>query len=46
MHNYGDLPALHVMPREFAAVYDEHVWKVYGFFAYRMRGRADAEDLS
>ena len=31
---------------DFSAVYDEHVWKVYGFFAYRMRNRADAEDLT
>jgi RNA polymerase sigma factor (sigma-70 family) len=36
-----------VMPaRDFSAVYDEHVWQVYGFFAYRMRSRADAEDLT
>ena len=33
-------------PREFATVYDEHVWQVYGFFAYRLRNRADAEDLT
>jgi RNA polymerase sigma-70 factor (ECF subfamily) len=32
--------------RDFATVYDEHVWQVYGFFAYRMRNRADAEDLT
>jgi RNA polymerase sigma factor (sigma-70 family) len=31
---------------DFSAVYDEHVWQVYGFFAYRMRNRADAEDLT
>jgi RNA polymerase sigma factor (sigma-70 family) len=31
---------------DFTAVYDEHVWRVYGFFAYRMRTRADAEDLT
>ena len=31
---------------DFAAVYDEHVWQVYGFFAYRLRARADAEDLT
>jgi RNA polymerase sigma-70 factor (ECF subfamily) len=31
---------------DFAAVYDEHVWKVYGFFAYRVGVRADAEDLT
>jgi RNA polymerase sigma factor (sigma-70 family) len=36
-----------LMPvRDFSAVYDEHVWQVYGFFAYRMRNRADAEDLT
>ena len=33
-------------PREFAAVYDEHVWRVYGFFAYRLHSRQDAEDLT
>lgn len=32
--------------RDFSAVYDEHVWRVYGFFAYRVRNRADAEDLT
>jgi RNA polymerase sigma factor (sigma-70 family) len=32
--------------RDFSDVYDEHVWQVYGFFAYRMRNRADAEDLT
>ena len=32
--------------RDFSAVYDEHVWQVYGFFAYRMRCRSDAEDLT
>jgi RNA polymerase sigma-70 factor (ECF subfamily) len=32
--------------RDFSAVYDEHVWQVYGFFAYRMRNRADVEDLT
>jgi RNA polymerase sigma factor (sigma-70 family) len=32
--------------RDFSAVYDEHVWQVYGFFAYRLRTRADAEDLT
>ena len=26
--------------------YDEHVWRVYGFFAYRLDSRADAEDLT
>ena len=32
--------------RDFAGVYDEHVWRVYGFFAYRLRSRHDAEDLT
>jgi RNA polymerase sigma-70 factor (ECF subfamily) len=32
--------------RDFADVYDEHVWRVYGFFAYRLSSRADAEDLT
>ena len=31
---------------DFSAVYDEQVWHVYGFFAYRVRCRADAEDLT
>jgi RNA polymerase sigma-70 factor (ECF subfamily) len=32
--------------REFVSIYDEHVWRVYGFFAYRLRSRQDAEDLT
>jgi RNA polymerase sigma-70 factor (ECF subfamily) len=32
--------------RDFSDVYDEHVWNVYGFLAYRLRSRADAEDLT
>jgi RNA polymerase sigma-70 factor, ECF subfamily len=32
--------------RDFTSVYDEHVWYVYGFFAYRLSSRADAEDLT
>jgi RNA polymerase sigma-70 factor (ECF subfamily) len=31
---------------DFSIVYDEHVWHVYGFFAYRLRSRTDAEDLT
>jgi RNA polymerase sigma-70 factor (ECF subfamily) len=27
-------------------MYDEHVWQVYGFFAYRLRNRSEAEDLT
>ncbi len=31
---------------DFATVYDEHIWDVYGFLAYRLASRADAEDLT
>jgi len=34
------------MHPNFAETYDEHVWQVYGFFAYRLRSRTDAEDLT
>lgn len=37
------------MPRslnEFARVYDDHVWDVYGFVRYRVRSREEAEDLT
>lgn len=34
------------MSGSFADVYDEQIWNVYGFFAYRVRCRADAEDLT
>ena len=30
----------------FARVYDEHVWRVYGFFVYRLGHRDAAEDLT
>jgi RNA polymerase sigma factor (sigma-70 family) len=30
----------------FASAYDDHVWQVYGYFAYRLRSRDDAEDLT
>src|SRR4051794_6024397 len=30
----------------FAEVYDRHVWDVYGFLAYRVGQRQDAEDLT
>jgi RNA polymerase sigma factor (sigma-70 family) len=30
----------------FARAYDEHVWQVYGYLAYRLRSRDDAEDLT
>lgn len=32
--------------RDFAGIYDEHASRVYGFFAARLDGRPDAEDLT
>jgi RNA polymerase sigma-70 factor (ECF subfamily) len=32
--------------QEVAELYEEHVWGIYGFFGYRVRSRADAEDLT
>ena len=34
------------LPIDPAAAYDEHVWDVYGYLAYRLGSRADAEDLT
>jgi len=31
---------------EFSRVYEDHVWRVYGFLAYRVRDRGVAEDLT
>jgi RNA polymerase sigma factor (sigma-70 family) len=31
---------------DFGRVYEEHVWRVYGFLAYRLRDRATTEDLT
>jgi len=31
---------------DFARAYDDHVWQVYGYLAYRLRSRDDAEDLT
>jgi RNA polymerase sigma factor (sigma-70 family) len=31
---------------DFARVYENQVWRVYGFFAYRVEGRELAEDLT
>jgi RNA polymerase sigma factor (sigma-70 family) len=31
---------------DFARVYEEHVWRVYAFLAYRLRDRDTAEDLT
>jgi RNA polymerase sigma-70 factor (ECF subfamily) len=33
-------------PLTFARVYDDHVWRVYAFLAYRVRDRDLAEDLT
>lgn len=30
----------------FHQIYEEHVWRVYGFIAYRVDSREDAEDLT
>ena len=32
--------------RDFAQLFDEHVWDVYGFFGYRLSSREEAEDLT
>jgi RNA polymerase sigma-70 factor (ECF subfamily) len=32
--------------QDFASAYEQHVLDVYGFLAYRVRSRADAEDLT
>ncbi len=34
------------MSRDFARVYEDHVWRVYGFLAYRLHDRDTAEDLT
>jgi RNA polymerase sigma-70 factor, ECF subfamily len=34
------------MNGDFADAYDEQVWNVFGFFAYRVANRGDAEDLT
>jgi RNA polymerase sigma-70 factor (ECF subfamily) len=31
---------------DFTRTYEEHVWRVYGFLAYRLRDREAAEDLT
>ena len=35
-----------LMAPTLADIYDEHVWRVYAFFAYRLGSREDAEDLT
>ena len=34
------------MRPDFGEMYDDQVWRIYGFFAYRVRTRSDAEDLT
>ena len=34
------------MQTDFVDVYKEHVWQVYGYLAYRVTSRAEAEDLT
>lgn len=34
------------MRPDFSEAYHEHVWQVYGYIAYRVRTRAEAEDLT
>jgi RNA polymerase sigma-70 factor (ECF subfamily) len=34
------------LTHDFLQVYEEYVWRIYGYFAYRLRSRADAEDLT
>ena len=34
------------MARDFAEVYDEHIWDVYGYVAYRLSSREEAEDVT
>lgn len=31
---------------DFASIYDDHIWDVYGFVAYRVNSREQAEDLT
>ena len=33
-------------PQPFSRVYDDHIWRVYAFLAYRVRDRDLAEDLT
>ncbi len=34
------------LPAEFLSVYDDYVWRVYGYFTYRLRSREDAEEMT
>jgi RNA polymerase sigma-70 factor (ECF subfamily) len=37
---------MHGRQTDFARVYEEHVWRVYAFLAYRLHDRHTAEDLT
>jgi RNA polymerase sigma factor (sigma-70 family) len=39
-------PSLAVSAADFACIYDRHAARVFGFFAYGLSSRADAEDLT
>jgi RNA polymerase sigma-70 factor (ECF subfamily) len=39
-------PGVRKQPTDFTELYDDHVFAVYGFLAYRVRSREDAEDLT
>jgi len=43
---FGALKTTSDAPTQFARVYEEHVWRVYGFLAYRLGDREGAEDLT
>jgi RNA polymerase sigma factor (sigma-70 family) len=34
------------LPPDFLDAYNDHVWQVYGYLAYRLRSREEAEDLT
>jgi RNA polymerase sigma factor (sigma-70 family) len=42
----GHLPAAGRSLLEFEQAYDDHLPRIYGFFAYRLTNRDDAEDLT
>jgi RNA polymerase sigma-70 factor, ECF subfamily len=48
MPRRGRPPEIVIEPehKQFTAVYEAHVWRVYGFFAYRVKDRQTAEDLT
>jgi RNA polymerase sigma factor (sigma-70 family) len=38
--------SLRAVKPDFAAMYQEQIWSVYGYLAYRLRSREEAEDLT